>query len=59
MMDLMSPANSFKIGIVGIPENLKTLVNKDIMYQEVRQPISGDTKSDPKQCVIPVLHSQE
>ena len=58
-MYLMRSADSFKICIVGIPENFKTLVNKNIMYQEVREPIGSDPNSDPEQRIIPILHSHE
>lgn len=59
MMYLVCSADSFEIGIVGIPENFKTLVNKNIMYQEVRKSVGSDPNADPKQCIIPILHSNK
>jgi hypothetical protein len=35
----MGPSDSSGIPVIGIPEHLKTLVDKDIMYQKIRDPV--------------------
>jgi hypothetical protein len=54
VMYFMGPAQPPCIPIVGFPEKLKTLVDKDIVYKEVSGSISHNTKTNgptvPKPC---------
>lgn len=57
MMDLVRSTNSSSIPVVGIPEHLKPLMDKDIMDHKIGHPISEDTQADrqasPETIILP------
>ena len=42
------PSDGFKIPVIGIPQHLKPLMDKDIVYKEIGRAIGCDAYADPK-----------
>jgi hypothetical protein len=59
VMHLMSTTDSSEICIVCFPEKFKSLVNKNVMHQEVTHAIKRDSKANPEQVIKVVLHSKK
>jgi len=59
VMHLMSFSNSFKIRVIGISQNLKPLVDKDIVDKEIGHPVKQNAQSYEKPKVVSCLCSKQ
>jgi len=59
MMHFVRPANSREVGMIGVPKQLESLMNKDIMYEKVSQAVQGNSKPGPEHPVKMSLHANQ
>ena len=57
-MHFMGSPDRLKIGVVCIANELKALVDKDIMDKKIGHAIQRDAQAYPKQVVVALSHSQ-
>ena len=50
MVDLMSSSDPFGIPVIGLSEHFESLMDKDVMYEEVGKSVSENAQSDRKAC---------
>jgi hypothetical protein len=48
VVDLVRPAHSPGIPVIGFSEHFESLVDKDVMHQEIGNAVGKDTKADGK-----------
>jgi hypothetical protein len=46
VVDFVCPPDAPGIPVIGIPEHFKTLVDKDVMHQEIGNPVGKDSQAD-------------
>ena len=59
VMHFMGATNGFEISIVGFSQNLKALMDENIVHKKVTKSIQGDAQTDPKQIIISGLHPKK
>jgi hypothetical protein len=59
VVHFMRAPDGCEIAVLTVPEKPETLVNKNIMHQEIGKSINGNTKADEEQEIITVLHSDK
>lgn len=47
----------FEVGVVNVPEEFESLVDKNIMNKKIGESIQGDSHSDPEKKIEVTLHS--
>lgn len=59
MMDLVCPSYGLEIFIIGVSEELKTLMNKYVMHQKIGETVKGYAQTNPEQKIKTLLHSEK
>lgn len=59
MMHFMSSTDSIQIHIIRVPEYFETLVNKYVVYHEIRKTIQCNAKSYPEKGIVTLLHTKK
>lgn len=59
MMHFMCFTDGAEINIIGATEKIKTLVDEDIVHQEICEPIDGDSESDVKAVIHTVSNTEK
>jgi hypothetical protein len=57
MMHFVGTPDGLEIFIIAVTKNLKSLMNENIMDEEIGKAIKRNTQSYPEKRIIPVLHS--
>ncbi|MFT5714928.1 MAG: hypothetical protein ACI9WT_001498, partial [Flavobacterium sp.] len=58
VVHLVCFAQSYQVFVIGLFEPLKSLMNQDIMYHKITEPIKCDSESDEKEIVHTSLHTK-
>lgn len=57
VVHFMRPPDRPQIHRIGIPENPEPLVDKYIVYDEIRETVNGNAQPDPKQIIKILVQS--